>query len=85
MAITYLLPPLIASLGHCMGTSSIISHEEGTQIEGFVFYTVLLGLPSTGKTPAMKICQRAFREKEDVQNIKYEESTIGNGMLINQI
>lgn len=81
VSISFLLPPLIASLGHCMGTSSINSHEECTQTEGFVFYTVLLGLPSTGKTAAMKICQKAFRMREQIQNTKFEESTIGNGIL----
>ena len=74
VAISFLLPPLIASLGHCMGTSSINSDEECTQTEGFVFYTVLLGLPSTGKTPAIKIFEGAFRLKDLIQD---QDSTIG--------
>ena len=92
VSISFLLAPLIASLGHCMATSSIILEEKVglvTQTEGFVFYTVLLGLPSTGKTPAINIFQRAFRLKDQIQD---RDSTIGycmynsiNSIIVNSM
>lgn len=64
-----------------MGTSTIKSRKEGEQREGFVFFTALLGNPSTGKTPAMKICQKAIEKKEQALNINPESSSLVNGNI----
>lgn len=47
-----------------MGVSTIKSHESGTQIEGFNFYTALLALPSSGKTLTMKLFKNILQEIE---------------------
>lgn len=83
VSVEYLLPPLLASLGHLMSTSKIKTTKKATQVEGFVFYTALLGNPSTGKTPAINICKSAIYQREQCLQIKPEASAIANGIFNN--
>jgi hypothetical protein len=72
----YLVPSILCAIGHLMPKSKIIAGDDVKQ--KFVFYTALLGNPSTGKTPAMDLVLDAVYELERHDNIPDDESQLAN-------
>ena len=75
-----LLIPLLPTVAHHLGPSTIqISMNYS---EKPVIYAALLGNPSTGKTPALRLVTRACYEVEKALNISSDDSKLANGATV---
>ncbi|RNA24789.1 hypothetical protein BpHYR1_001524 [Brachionus plicatilis] len=76
----FLLCPLITAISNLMGMSYVTALR--SLKETCVLYTSLIGLASTGKSPAMKIVKDAYRQVEKFSSVPYEKSKFINAATV---
>jgi len=64
ISLEYTLTPLLTAVSHILGNSKIQFSE--TLIESFVCYSVLIGNPLMGKSPAMNLFKDAILNCEKI-------------------
>ena len=73
--IEFLIPALLATIGVLLKKASVRGLKRR---DGSVFYTGVVGQPSTGKSFSMATCQDAFDELERFFNINSDRSQQAN-------
>lgn len=78
-----LIIPLLPTVAHHLGPS--ITQINMNYNEKPVIYSALLGNPSTGKTPALKLVTRVCYEVEKALNVSMDDSKLVNGSTVESI
>ncbi len=75
----FLAPSLFSAVGHLMSTSTIKALR--TYSQSFVFYTALIGNPSTGKSTGMGLVKKALEKVERFNAVPSQDSKLVNGKI----